>query len=59
MLYIWVDATYVKCREGGHVSSCALVSAVGAGADGCGRLLGLYAIDMESYAGWLRLLEVS
>ena len=28
--YIWVDATYVKCRDGGHVSSCALVTAIGA-----------------------------
>ena len=48
--YIWVDATYVKCRDGGHVSSCALVTAIGAGADGYRRLLGLDAIDTESYA---------
>ena len=27
--YTWVDATYVKCRDGGHVSSCALVTAIG------------------------------
>lgn len=33
--YIWVDATYVKCRDGGHVSSCALVAAIGAASDGC------------------------
>ena len=39
--YVWVDATYVKCRDGGHVSSCALVTAIGAGSDGYRRLLGL------------------
>ena len=55
--YIWVDATYVKCRDGGHVSSCALVAAIGAGADGYRRLLGLDAIDTESYAGWLSFLR--
>lgn len=55
--HIWVDATYVKCREGGHVSSCALVTAIGAGADGYRRFLGLDAIDTESYAGWLALLR--
>ena len=55
--YIWVDATYVKCRDGGHVSSCALVTAIGAGADGYRRLLGLDAIDTESYAGWLAFLR--
>ena len=54
---IWVDATYVKCRDGGHVSSCALVAAIGAGADGYRRLLGLDAIDTESYAGWLSFLR--
>lgn len=26
--YVWLDATYVKCRDGGHVSSCALVTAI-------------------------------
>lgn len=55
--YIWLDATYVKCRDGGHVSSCALVTAIGAGADGYRRLLGLGAIDTESYAGWLAFLR--
>lgn len=51
--YIWVDAAYIKCRDGGHVSSCALVTSIGAGSDGYRRLLGLDAIDAESYAGWL------
>ena len=55
--YIWLDATYIKCRDEGHVSSCALVSAIGAGADGYRRLLGLDAIDTESSAGWLAFLR--
>ncbi|NBJ67849.1 IS256 family transposase [Adlercreutzia caecimuris] len=55
--YVWVDATYVKCRDGGHVSSCALVTAIGAGSDGYRRLLGLDAVDTESHAGWLAFLR--
>lgn len=55
--YIWLDATYVKCRDGGHVSSCALVAAIGAGSDGYRRLLGLDAVDTESCAGWLAFLR--
>lgn len=56
-LYVWADATYVKCREGGHVSSCALVTAIGAGSDDYRCLLGLDAADTESYAGWLSFLR--
>ena len=55
--YIWVDATYIKCRDEGHASSCALVTAIGAGADGYRRLLGLDAVGTESYAGWLAFLR--
>lgn len=50
--YLWVDATYIKCRDEGHVSSCALVSCIAATSDGYRRLLGLDAIDTESYEGW-------
>lgn len=55
--YIWLDATYIKCRDAGRVSSCALVTAIGAGADGYRRLLGMDAIDTESYVGWLAFLR--
>ena len=48
--HIWVDAAYVKCRDGGHVSSRAPVTAIGAGADGR-RLLGIDAIGTEGHAG--------
>lgn len=55
--YVWVDATYVECRDGGHVSPCALVTAIGAGSDGYRRLLGLDAVDTESHAGWPAFLR--
>ena len=51
--HIWAAAAYVKCRGGGHVSSCALVTAIGAGSDGRRRLFGLDAVDTEPYAGRL------
>lgn len=54
---IWLDAAYIKCRDAGHVSSCALVTAIGAGPDGYRRLLGLDAMDTESYAGWPAFLR--
>ena len=55
--YVWLDATYIKCRDGGHVSSCALVTAIGCGSDGYRRLLGMGAVDTESHAGWLEFLR--
>ena len=55
--HVWLDAACVKCRDGGHVPSRALVTAMGVGADGCRRLLGLDAVDAGSHAGWLSLLR--
>lgn len=54
--YIWLDATYIKCRDAGRVQSTAPVTAIGAGSGGCRRLLGLDAIDTESYDGWKSFL---
>lgn len=54
--YVWLDATYIKCRDAGRVQSAALVTAIGAGSGGCRRLLGLDAIDTESYDGWRSFL---
>lgn len=54
--YLWLDATYIKCRDGGHVSSTALVTAIGVGSDGYRRVLGLDAIDTETYGGWAAFL---
>ena len=38
---LWLDATYVKCRRERHVSSTAIVTAIGCDADGWRRILGL------------------
>lgn len=54
--YIWFDATYIRCRDAGRVQSIALVTAIGVGSGGCRRLLGLDAIDTESYDGWKSFL---
>ena len=55
--YLWLDATYLKCRDNGHVSSTALVTAIACGDDGYRRLVGLDAIDTESYLGWKGFLQ--
>lgn len=49
--YLWLDAACLKCRDGGRVSSCALVTAIGVGGDGYRRVLGLDAFGTETYAG--------
>lgn len=54
--YIWLDATYIKRGDAGRVRSTALVTAIGAGSGGYRRLLGLDAIDTESYDGWKSFL---
>jgi transposase-like protein len=57
MPYIWLDATYVKCRREGHVSSTAIVTAIGCDADGWRHILGLAVVDTESYSSWKGFLE--
>ncbi|WP_225749441.1 IS256 family transposase [Paraeggerthella sp. Marseille-Q4926] len=54
--YLWIDATYLKCRDGGHISSCAVVTAIGAADTGHRTLLGLGAVDTEDYASWRSFL---
>ena len=55
--YLWLDATYLKCRDAGHASPTALVTATACGDDGYRRLVGLDAIDTESYLGWRGFLQ--
>ena len=57
MPYIWLDATYVKCRTGSHVASVAVVTAIGCDEDGWRRVLGLDVVDTESYDSWLGFLQ--
>ena len=51
--YLFLDATYVKCRRDGRVQSTAVVTAIVCGSDGVRRVVGFSAIDTETYAGWL------
>ena len=55
--YIWLDATYVKCRRGGRVASTAVVTAIGCDAGGWRRVLGVDVVDTESYDSWLAFLR--
>ena len=54
--YLWIDATYVKCRDGGHVPGCAVATAIGAAGTGRRALLGLEAVDAEDYLSWRAFL---
>ena len=54
--YLWVDATYVKCRVGGRSVSQAVVTAIALGEDGRKRLVGLDCVDTESYDDWRAFL---
>jgi putative transposase len=58
--YLWLDATYVPCREAGAARSRAVVVAVAAGCPGAGpserRVVGLACIDVESYPAWREFL---
>ena len=55
--HLRLDATYVKCRRGGRVASTAVVTAIGCDEGGWRRVLGLSAVDTESYDSWLRFLR--
>ena len=54
--YLWLDATYVSCREAGAARSTALVVAVAASREGKRRVVGLASVDVESYASWREFL---
>ncbi len=55
--YLFMDATYVKCRRDGRVQSTAVVTAIGVDSDGVCRILGLAAIGTQTHAGWLGFLR--
>lgn len=51
--YLWLDATYVKCRDDdSRVCSQATVTAIGAFMDGAKRFVGFDLVDTESYDSW-------
>lgn len=55
--YVWLDATYVKCRREGRVASTAVVTAIGCDEGGWRRVLGVSVVDTESYDSWLAFLR--
>lgn len=55
--YLFLDATYVKCRRDSRMQSTAVVTAIGVGSDGVRRMLGVAAIDIEIHAGGLGFLR--
>ena len=55
--YLWLDATYVKCRVEGRSISQAVVTAIGLDDTGHKRFLGVECADTESRAGWKAFLS--
>lgn len=55
--YLWLDATYVRCRRGGRAASTAVVTALGCDGRGWRRVLGLSVVDTESHDPWLASLR--
>ena len=50
--YLWLDATYVPCREAGAPRSVALVTAVACSGSARRRVVGIECVDTESYLSW-------
>ena len=55
--YLWLDATYVNCRDEGHVQSRGVVTAIACGEDGSRQFVGLGAVDTESEVAWKAFLR--
>lgn len=55
--YLFLDATYVKCRDAGHVRSEAFITAIGIGNDGRKHFVGFSCANAESYLSWRGFLQ--
>ena len=55
--YLWIDATYVKVREGGRIVSMATIVAVGANTDGRREVLGVATGASEAEPFWKAFLR--
>lgn len=55
--YVWLDATYLKCREGSRVGSVAAVIAIGVTSAGEREVLGLDIGASEDGAFWTEFLR--
>lgn len=50
--YLWLDATYVKVREGGRIVSRAVIIAVAVNEDGKREVLGVATGPSEAFGRW-------
>ena len=55
--YLWLDATCVKCRDGGRIVNVAVVIAIGVNAAGHREVLGMDIVTVEDGAGWTAFLR--
>ena len=55
--YLWIDATYVKAREGGRIVSTATILAVGVNTDGRREVLGVATGASEAEVFWKSFLR--
>src|ERR1700758_1115401 len=55
--YVWLDATYVKVRQGGRIVSVAVIIAVGGNNDGRREVLGMDLGASEAEIFWVEFLR--
>jgi len=55
--YLWIDATYVKVREGGRIVSVAVIIAVAVNTDGRREVLGMAVGASEAEPFWTQFLR--
>jgi len=55
--YLWLDATYLKVREGGRIVSVAAIIAVAANTDGRREIIGLHIGPSEAETFWSSFLK--
>ena len=55
--YLWIDATYVKVREGGRIVSVAVIVAVAVNTDGRREVLGMAVGPSEAEPFWTGFLR--
>ena len=55
--YLWIDATYIKVREGGRIVSVAAIIAVAVNTDGRREVLGMAVGPSEAEPFWMKFLR--
>jgi transposase-like protein len=55
--YVWLDATYVKVRQGGRIVSVAVTIAIGVNNDGRREVLGMAVGSSEAETFWTEFLR--